>query len=554
MTAPGSQRSEKSWAKRWIGTAVCAAMIAAPAVVVSPAPAQAADSVFYLSGTRNHPAPQQVIDLADIGAAMTFFGTQALQIGYAAALAPFQGATALNDSVAEGLTNLLAALQAAPIGDRLVLIGVSQGDIVLSLLEQALVAAGSTRDVLFVRMAGPSGDTGVMGRNWGFKLPGLSFVTRPADSPFDQVVLNHEYDGLGHWPVDQLNLLAVLNAVLGTLTFHNPNDYAVDLSAFPLSDITTTVNALGATTTTYLIRATGLLPLLRPLQAFGVNDGVLQQWQRVLKPMIDSAYDATKAPTLVRIVQSMVRVVVNELTAMADGIGSVLRRIDAAHRARTATAIEAPTDNEHAAIGPAASGSVTASPTSIALGAAPNGPDLSARTRTEHESTPLDTATAQDPAAASAPEPPATAPAPAESNPGLADQVDPVSAETAATAPDEPHDAAASGSADNDAGTTTDDSADMPSGDEAHAGGGTASQTAEQSQNSTRAGSATAGTRAAAGESAAASDSDAEPGSRVRSPRAAGTPRQARATEGRSSGSASDKDASRTAKDSGDQS
>lgn len=327
-----------------MGATVCAAMITTPAAVISPAPAQAADSVFYVSGTRNNPAPQQMINLADVGEAFAMFGEQALQIGYAAALFPFQGAIALNESVAEGLANLIAALETAPAGDRLVLIGVSQGDIVLTLLEQAMVAAGTARDVMFVRMAGPSGDTGVMGRNWGFKLPGLSFITRPEESPFDQVVLNHEYDGLGHWPIDQLNVFAVLNAVMGMLTFHNPSSYAVDLSTFPESDITTTVNSLGATTTTYLIPATGLLPILRPLQALGFNAGLLDDWQRTLKPIIDSAYEPDQAPLLVRVVQSMARTVVNQITAMAEGIGTVLRRMEAAHRARTPAAIEPASD------------------------------------------------------------------------------------------------------------------------------------------------------------------------------------------------------------------
>ncbi|MEX7469038.1 PE-PPE domain-containing protein [Mycobacterium adipatum] len=329
---------------------MCATLIATPAVAINPAPAQAADSVFFLSGTRDNPAPQQVIDLADIGAALTYFGEQALQIGYAAALFPFQGATPFDMSVAEGLANLIAALGGAPAGDRLVLIGVSQGDIVLSLLEHGLAVAGSTRDVLFVRMAGPSGDTGIMGRNWGFELPGLSFVTRPKESPFDQIVLNHEYDGLGHWPADQLNLLAVANAALGMLTFHNPNAYAVDLANFPLADTTTTVNSLGATTTTYLIRATGLLPLLRPLQALGVNAGLLDDWQRVLKPIIDSAYEPDQVPVLARVVQSMVRVVVNGLSRVAEGVGTVLRRIEAPRRPGTATPIEAVADADDQAV------------------------------------------------------------------------------------------------------------------------------------------------------------------------------------------------------------
>lgn len=319
-------------------------MIATPTIVTVPAPAQAADSVFFVSGTRNNPAPQQMIDLADIGSALTYFGAEALQIGYAAALFPFQGTIGLDLSVDEGVASLLAAVAVVPDGDRLVLIGVSQGDIVLSLVERALIAAGSQRDVLFVRMAGPSGDTGVMGRNWGFKLPGLSFVTRPSESPYDQIVLNHEYDGLGHWPARQLNALAVLNAVMGMLAFHNPGSYAVDLSTFPESDITTTVNSLGATTTTYLIRATGLLPLLRPLQALGVDEDLLGEWHRVLKPIIDSAYEPSMVPRLDQVVQSMVRGMVNSLSGMAENVGTVLRRIEAARRPAVTVAVDAAAD------------------------------------------------------------------------------------------------------------------------------------------------------------------------------------------------------------------
>lgn len=323
---------------------MCAAILAAPTIVTAPAPAQAADSVFFVSGTRNNPAPQQMIDLADIGSALTYFGAEALQIGYAAALFPFQGTIGLDLSVDEGVASLLAAVAVVPDGDRLVLIGVSQGDIVLSLVERALIAAGSQRDVLFVRMAGPSGDTGVMGRNWGFKLPGLSFVTRPPESPYDQIVLNHEYDGLGHWPARQLNALAVLNAVMGMLAFHNPGSYAVDLSTFPESDITTTVNSLGATTTTYLIRATGLLPLLRPLQALGMDEDLLSEWQRALKPIIDSAYETPTAPMLNQVVLSMVREVVNSLSRMAEDVGTVLRRIEAARRPAVTVAVDAAAD------------------------------------------------------------------------------------------------------------------------------------------------------------------------------------------------------------------
>lgn len=316
--------------RRWLAALGCAAAISAPVVVTPTAVASAGAAVFYAPGTRDSPSAQATVDMADIGMAVMSFGTQAVQIGYPASLLPFQGAIALNLSVAAGQASLEALISAVPVGIQIILIGVSQGDIVLSLVEKALIASGSTRDVLFVRLADPTGATGVMGRNVGLSLPGLLFVGRPEESPFDQVVITHEYDAVGHWPAQQLNGLAVVNAILGAIAFHNPASYAVDLSAIPTADITTTVNSLGATTTTYLIRATGLLPILLPLQALGVDEHVLNRLQRALKPMIDSAYTPLAAPMLAVAAQGAFQSAVNGMSSAAANLGSQIRRVEAA--------------------------------------------------------------------------------------------------------------------------------------------------------------------------------------------------------------------------------
>ncbi|MGJ6127327.1 PE-PPE domain-containing protein [Mycolicibacterium sp. Y3] len=315
--------------RQWFATTGCALVIGTAALTPVPM-AHAEDSVFYLSGTRNHPAPEATVSLGAISAALTGFGTTALQLGYEASLFPVVGSIALDPSVATGVAALTAALGTVPVGDRVIVIGVSQGNIVSSVVEQAAIASGSTVNFLFVRVADPSSAEGIMGRNKGIRLPGLTFVSAPAESPWDTIVIAHQYEGLSDWPVQQANLLADLNALLGAITYHNPWSYNVDLSSIPEANVTVTVNSLGATTTRYLIPATGLLPILRPLQAIGVNDPTLQKLQTVLKPIIDSAYGPQPYPDVAAVAQKLFVASIDAMTTMANQAGVALRKAQAA--------------------------------------------------------------------------------------------------------------------------------------------------------------------------------------------------------------------------------
>lgn len=317
--------------RRWLGSVVCAVALTAPSVVGPSGVAHAADTVLYVPGTQNTPSSQEVVYMGGIGSVLAMFGQYAMQIAYPASIGPFQGVLPFNMSVQQGVSSLLEAIASAPVGDRIVLIGVSQGGAVLSLAEKALLAAGTLRDVVFFRVADPSLSSGVMGRNPGIRFPGLSFIAQPTESPFDEVVVIAEYDGLGHWPVQQLNALAVVNALLGTLVYHSPHVYETDLSTLPASNVSSTVNSLGATKTTYLIPAQGILPILRPLQyALGLDDGRMMPLHNILKPIIDSAYGTSPIPSLEQVYRLSVQTVINVLSEVSEKVYPVLKRLDAA--------------------------------------------------------------------------------------------------------------------------------------------------------------------------------------------------------------------------------
>lgn len=310
--------------RQWVAATGCAAVLGTATVAAAPV-AAAADATFYLSGTRAHPAPAAEIDLSTVSQGLSAYGV-AQQIPYLASLYPAQGATPLDLSVATGVAATQAAIAAVPDGDRIVIVDVSQGGIVASLVEREQLAAGSTRNFLFVRVGDPSAPTGIMGRNTGIRLPGLTFVTAPNDSPWDRIIISHQYEGLSDWPVDQLNLLADLNALLGAVQYHNPWSYNVDLATLPDTAVTVTVNAAGGKTTTYQIPATGLLPILTPFKAAGINDATLAAWQKALKPIIDSAYEPQKTSPVAAVGTKLFVAAVNGVTGAANRAGAALRQ------------------------------------------------------------------------------------------------------------------------------------------------------------------------------------------------------------------------------------
>ena len=64
---------------------------------------------------------------------------------------------------------------------------------------------------------------GISARFPGLYIPILDFSLNgpePTDTPFDTVVITRQYDGVADFPLYPLNVISLLNAVLGFLYVH----------------------------------------------------------------------------------------------------------------------------------------------------------------------------------------------------------------------------------------------------------------------------------------------------------------------------------------------
>ncbi len=120
-----------------------------------------------------------------------------------------------------------------------------------------------------------------------FHLSGVEYQPLP-ETPYNLLVVTAEYDGVADFPDNPFNLLAVVNAFMGYNQLHYPAAFT-DISQVPQEYITTTTNSKGGTTTTVLI-PTPVLPLLKPLADMGVSDETVAYLDKILRPLVDSAY------------------------------------------------------------------------------------------------------------------------------------------------------------------------------------------------------------------------------------------------------------------------
>ncbi len=214
----------------------------------------------------------------------------------------------LNQSVQVGIVNMDTAIRNTP-GPKIV-IGASGSTLVVDEEMRALAndpTAPPKEELSFVVLG--DANRGIFNQLRGLKLPLFEYtVPEIPVTKYDILVVAGEYDGLGDWPDRSWNLLADLNALAGTSLFQQilPEDIVsawhledfgsvhrvamdADLTKVPAKNITVSTNKLGGVTTTYLV-PTPDLPLLRPLKGLGVPQPVIDTLEKVLRPIIDSAY------------------------------------------------------------------------------------------------------------------------------------------------------------------------------------------------------------------------------------------------------------------------
>ena len=274
---------------------VVAAPAAAPVKVVADTAAApvkvVADTALVVGGTSFPTMSQEMMK----GLTNTFANTL-VNVPYPAAIKGFFGNLALGDSVAAGADTLVAmAKDVTASGKKVVLWGISQGALVVDAAARAL-ATDPNRPahdaITLVRVADPAtAGTGFL----NFLGPILSLwqkvnpsLRKPAESPFDSIVVVNQYDGFADFP-NKLNPIAALNAIVG-LVYRHGQTATVDLAGVPAKNVTTSVNSLGATTTTYLVPAKNL-PLTQPLRDLGVPAAWVDGLDGFLRPMIEAGYD-----------------------------------------------------------------------------------------------------------------------------------------------------------------------------------------------------------------------------------------------------------------------
>lgn len=217
-------------------------------------------------------------------------GSDVEMVPYLAGAWPIVGTSHLGPSTVSGVTNTLAMQNAAlAAGTPLTIMGTSQGALVIDQVIADDVAAGVSADaVSFVVIEDPDRGSGILTFFRGITVPLLDYKPIAlTPSPYNTTVVTVEYDGVADAPTNPLNLLADVNAFLGQ--YQHQSSVYTDLSTVPEANITRTTNSLGGVTTTYLV-PTPVVPIAWALGKLGVPAPIVSFVNKILKPIIDSAY------------------------------------------------------------------------------------------------------------------------------------------------------------------------------------------------------------------------------------------------------------------------
>jgi hypothetical protein len=191
----------------------------------------------------------------------------------------------LSESINVGANNVDAALQTAlkqlKPGEHVTIVGLSAGALVADEELRRLAASAAAPDkskLDFVVVA----DSSRINFNKNRYDALLNYTYRPpVNSRYNTKAVTGQYDGYADFPDRPFNLLAVQNAIAGAQIVHIPS-MLTKLSTVPASNVTTTVNASGGVTTSYLV-PTATLPLV-------VLNPALKPQEAALRKQIDAAY------------------------------------------------------------------------------------------------------------------------------------------------------------------------------------------------------------------------------------------------------------------------
>ncbi len=203
----------------------------------------------------------------------------------------------IDQSLRAGVADLEDAMADQP-NDQLVIYGYSQGAMVANLEKRKLAEQYPVEapDIDFVL----SGDPNLPNGGFAARFPGLyvpildvSFNgPAPTGTQFDTVEINRQYDGISDFPLYPLNVISLLNALLGVFYVHF-HDFDVSLLSDPLTS-PRIVSQHGDTT--YYFFETSDLPLFGPLRTLGVPEPVIDVFEPFVREVVELGYDRSIQP------------------------------------------------------------------------------------------------------------------------------------------------------------------------------------------------------------------------------------------------------------------
>ncbi|MBU3749840.1 MAG: PE-PPE domain-containing protein [Mycobacterium sp.] len=242
-----------------------------------------------------------------------------------------------DNSVAIGIDNLSACLRGAPCtvtdppytatGTRQLsdtsytVFGYSQSGTIASAIKSDLIAHPPAGTVNFVFESNPNRPNGgVLERFVGVQIPildvtfnGATVTNSPQPTPLTTVDIVHQYDPVGDFPLNPLNLFALANALLGFVYEHPEGGTGTAELQGQYQD---TTYYLVPTETLPLVRPLTVVPWLGPLLATVIDPP--------LRVLVETGYDRTinpGAPTPVRYLYlaNPLQAAVNTLKAIPTG-------------------------------------------------------------------------------------------------------------------------------------------------------------------------------------------------------------------------------------------
>ena len=227
----------------------------------------------------------------EIGAGF-FPGTTPVLIDYPASL--FRPGT-VNERIDIGADRLGAVITQRQ--EPLAVVGHSQGAVLLDRVRARLEgdpSAPAADQLQFVLFNSPTRGLATTLFRPGTRIPIVDVtVAPPVEARYDTSLVIHEYDIWGDFPDRPWNLLTLLNAAT-TAAFVHQLAYDVPSQIAP-ENITTVVNAKGATDTTYFVPAP-TLPLTEILRVVGVPEKTVDVLDDGLRPIIDAGYSRNDKP------------------------------------------------------------------------------------------------------------------------------------------------------------------------------------------------------------------------------------------------------------------